>query len=115
MSKIKEWRLKCKVCGGVVKAHATKEQLDRWLNYDFGECPAGGRHVEIGKLKDYLTILDCSDRLSEIKRWKPDPEKTYVDIHKVPNLRHCGFGVFIDEEGKLYDYEVDEYGKRHYY
>jgi len=115
VSDVKEWRLKCRICGGVVKAQGTKGQLDEWLEGLFGDCPAGGRHVEIGSRKDYLVVIGCSDELSEVKRWKPDPSKTYVNIHEIPDLKHCGFGVFKDSEGRVYDYEVDEHGRRHYY
>jgi len=85
------------------------------MKQDFGECTAGGRHVEVGKRESYMTVIDVSDRLSEIKRWRPDPKRQYVDIHKVSGLSHIGFGTFKDEEGHTYDYETDEQGKRHYY
>lgn len=107
--------MKCKVCGGTVKTQGTEVQLDEWMKRDFGECPAGGRHVELGKNKDYLTIESESDALSEIPKWEPRADKRYVDIHKVKGLRHCGFGVFADEKGNIYDYELDEKGSRHYY
>jgi len=115
LSDVKEWRLKCRVCGGVVKGQGTKQQLDEWMQQDFGECPAGGRHVELGKRKDYLELTDVSDELSKIEKWKPDSEKQYVDIHKIKGLTHVGFGVFKDAEGNTYDYEKDEYGRRHYF
>ena len=51
---------KCKICGGktiIDIADLDREGINKALKeHEFGECPAGGFHVEIGKLADYLEV-----------------------------------------------------------
>lgn len=54
--------LYCKKCGGFMFVDYTGCTLDKAKEYiskaDFGECKAGGYHVEFGKLKDYTLIFE---------------------------------------------------------
>lgn len=45
-------------CTGVIdmENYPQSEVIDKLSKIDFGECPLGGYHVEMGKLTDYLLI-----------------------------------------------------------
>lgn len=112
----KEFTLKCRICGNTVNAQGTKQELEKWLDTDFGECPAGGTHVELGKKRNYLEVIAESEKLSP----QPIADEVFVkelqakgnvvldggsgtvkelpSIHSVKGLRHVGFGSFENDE-----------------
>lgn len=105
--------MKCGKCGTVLRLQGTEEDLEKFLDRDGFMCP--GRHAELGSPRDYLELRETVD-IDQTYEWKPKPGRKYVDIHGIEGLKHMGFGMFEDPEtGRVYDYEPDEKGKRHYY
>lgn len=63
----------CKKCHGRAIfdiGNLSKEAVDAWMaNSEFGECAAGGWHVEIGNMADYYT-LDWSKSFGTVEEAK---------------------------------------------
>jgi hypothetical protein len=63
----------CRKCQGRAifdVSSLAKEEVDTWMeNSDFGECAAGGWHVELGKKADYFT-LDWSKTFDSVEKAK---------------------------------------------
>ena len=115
-----EYIFRCKICKGEVHAQAkSKEEVETWLDQQFGICPAGGNHVELGLKRDYLELVRVSDELSHIPTKKeilsellekvearkpilmvglehPDIPTIHnfcsKEVHQTVN--HCGLGFF---------------------
>lgn len=76
MEEKKEFTLRCRVCGNTMRGQGTREELEKWLDTMFGDCPAGGIHVELGKKRDYLEVLGESEELSHI----PTPKEVLEEL-----------------------------------
>lgn len=63
----------CNICHGRAifnTGNLTKEAVEAWMaKSEFGECAAGGWHVEIGKKADYYD-LDWSKRFETLEEAK---------------------------------------------
>lgn len=63
----------CKKCHGRAVfdiGSLAKEEVEAWMeNSDFGECAAGGWHVELGKKADYFA-LDWSKTFETVEEAK---------------------------------------------
>ncbi len=109
---MKEFELKC-VCGAVYKMQGTKEQLDEYLNSQTWMCDLG-RHTEIGKKGDYLTIIGESDSLSSLPKIEPKKKDEFEAYELPKGLEHIGFGIFRDSENNIWDYRPGPNGERFY-
>lgn len=61
---------KCDLFGVIDTKDKDIREMERILdNSDFGECPFGGRHVELGKLSNYLEVFweDCYTNIEKAK------------------------------------------------
>ena len=91
--------------------------MDEYLVSQTWMCELG-RHVELGKKEDYLTVVEEIEELSE----SPEIEPKRKDEYTVPELQkkfgttleHMGFGMFKDTEGNIWDYRSGEKGERLY-
>jgi len=118
---MKEYVYRCKRCGNTVKAQGeTDEDFEKWLDTQFGICPAGGNHVELGNKRDFLEFVEESKALAHVPTRKEiltqllsqveqgsailivsSPPVSDVptihnfctpEVHKT--VQHCGFGFF---------------------
>ena len=113
---LEEYILKCK-CGARYKFGGKKDELDKFMDTDTWMCELG-RHVELGKKGDYLTIVGEREELSE----SPEIEPKRKDEYTVPELQkkfgttleHMGFGMFKDTEGNVWDFRPGKDGERLY-
>ncbi len=109
---IKEFELKC-ACGAVYKMQGTEKQLEDYLNSQTWMCELG-RHTEIGKKSDYLTVIGESDRLSPLTKIEPKKKDEFEAYELPKGLDHIGFGIFRDNEGSIWDYRLGPDGERFY-
>jgi len=112
----KEFILECE-CGAKYKFQGSKENLEEYMDSQTWMCELG-RHTELGKKEDYLTIVEEREELSE----SPEIEQKRKNEYTVPELQkefgttltHIGFGMFKDAEGNVWDYRSGENGERLY-
>ena len=112
----KEYILKC-TCGARYRFQGTEKELEDFLESQTWMCELG-RHVELGKKKDYLSVVEERCELSE----NPEIEPKREDEYTIPELQekfgtsleHIGFGMFRDPDGNIWDYRVGENGDRYY-
>jgi len=112
----KEFMLECE-CGAKYKFQGNRKNLDEYLASQTWMCELG-RHVELGKKGDYLTIVEEREELSE----SPEIEPKRKDEYTVPELQkkfgttleHMGFGMFKDMEGDVWDFRPGKDGDRYY-
>ncbi len=113
---MKEYILKCS-CGAKYRFQGEKERLDEFLETDAWMCEAG-RHVELGKKKDYLSLIGEIDDVDEPTKPEPKKESEYTtsELHKQfgNSLKHVGFGIFEDPDGNVWDFRSGENGERLY-
>lgn len=112
----KEFMLECK-CGAKYKFQGSRKNLDEYLASQTWMCDTG-RHTELGKKGDYLTIIEEREELSESPEIEPKRKNEYTvpELQKRfgTTLEHIGFGMFKDMEGNVWDYRSGENGDRLY-
>jgi hypothetical protein len=113
VEKIKEYKARCKICGGNYRLQGTKEQLEKYLS-NFGFMCEVGRHVELGTVGQYLEIISESDELSPLPKIEPRKPDEYLACELPEGLEHIGFGIFKDKEGNIWDYRLGPKGERLY-
>lgn len=106
----KEYVLECE-CGAKYKFQGSKDNLDEYLNSQTWMCELG-RHTELGKKGNYLSVIEEREELSEEPKVEPkrDNEYTVPELQKKfgTSLEHMGFGIFKDTEGNVWDYRLGE-------
>ena len=112
----KEFLLECE-CGARYKLQGSKENLDEYLASQTWMCELG-RHVELGKKGDYLTLIEERDEISETPEIEPKRENEYTvsELQKKfgSTLEHIGFGIFKDTDGNVWDFRSGKDGERYY-
>lgn len=113
----KEYILRC-TCGARYRFQGTERELEDFLDSQTWMCEIG-RHVELGKKRDYLSVVEVRDELSPKPEVEPkkDNEYTMAELREKfsGKLEHVGFGMFVDPDGNLWDYRLGEKGERLYY
>jgi len=113
----KEYILRC-TCGARYRFQGTESELEDFLDSQTWMCEIG-RHVELGKKRDYLSVVEVRDELSPKPEVEPkrDNEYTMAELREKfsGKLEHVGFGMFVDPDGNLWDYRLGENGERLYY
>ena len=112
----KEFILECE-CGAKYKFQGSGKNLEEYLASQTWMCELG-RHVELGKKGDYLTIVEEREELSE----SPEIEPKRKDEYTVPELQkkfgttleHMRFGMFKDTEGNVWDFRLGKDSDRYY-
>jgi len=111
----KEYELRCE-CGSTYRFQGTEEDLKDFLDSETWMCETG-RHVEIGRKRDYLTLVGESDELLEPDvEPKGEGEYTVQELQEEfgTSLEHIGFGIFRDPDGNTWDYRSGPKGERLY-
>jgi len=110
---VKEYEAQCTVCGAVYRLQGTEEQLKQYLSRVGWMCERG-RHVELGSIGEYLKITGESDELSTLPKIEPKKPGEY-EVPELPrDLEHIGFGMFVDTQGRTWDYRLGPKGERLY-
>lgn len=116
MISLKEYILKCN-CGARYRFEGEKEKLDKFLDTDTWMCEQG-RHVELGKKKNYLSVIGEIDDPGKHPKPEPKQEKEYTTSELQEqfgdSLKHVGFGIFEDPDGNVWDFRSGENGERLY-
>ena len=107
-----EYEAQCKKCGCTYKLQSTDEQLEAYLDSDGWMCE-NGRHVELGPKRNWLEIMGQSTTLTPKPVIEPKQPNEY-EVKDLPNdLKHCGFGIFKNDQG-IWDYRIGPEGHRLY-
>ena len=112
----KEFILECE-CGAKYQFQGSGKNLEEYLASQTWMCELG-RHAELGKKGDYLTVIEEREELSE----SPEIEPKRKDEYTVPELQkkfgttieHMGFGMFKDTEGNVWDFRLGKDSDRYY-
>jgi len=112
MSK-KSYLARCGRCGAKYRLQGTEEELKKFLDIMPFEC-VPGRHIELGRIGDYLEVYAESDEVVEIQEPEDKKPNEYEAYELPKDLIHIGFGVFRDSQGNIYDYRIGPRGKRFY-
>ncbi len=91
----------------------TEEQIEQYLDSDTWMCDVG-RHVELGKKRNYLTLLEVSDEFSPLPKIEPKKKDEFEAYELPEGLEHIGFGIFRDTGGNVWDYRLGPKGERLY-
>jgi hypothetical protein len=108
----REFKYRCR-CGAVYRFQGTEEEMERFLDSQFWMCELG-RHVGLGRKRDYLTLVEVGEELSDIPEIEPKRDDELEACELPEGLEHIGFGVFIDREGNIWDYRLGPRGERLY-
>ena len=113
---LKEFVLECK-CGARYRFQGTRKDLDEYLDSMTWMCDIG-RHVELGRKRDYLSVVEERDELSGEPEIEPKKENEYTipELQEKfgTSLEHIGFGMFRDPDGNIWDYRLGKNGERLY-
>lgn len=108
--------LECE-CGAKYRFQGNRGNLEEYLASQTWMCDSG-RHAELGKKGDYLTIVEEREELSKSPEIEPKREDEYTvpELQKRfgTTLEHIGFGMFKDTEGNVWDYRPGKNGDRLY-
>jgi len=113
---IEEFILECE-CDAKYRFQGTRKELDEYLDSMTWMCDIG-RHVELGRKGDYLSVVEERDELSgepEIES-KKENEYTIPELQEKfgTSLEHIGFGMFRDLDGNIWNYRLGKGGERLY-